>query len=87
MAQLHPNVETLSCRVRHAPAGSYVDAQVIAAIKAQQGADQFDRSKLLRLIGELNDNYARGNGYAVHALLRAILDHASGASCARMTEA
>jgi hypothetical protein len=48
---------------------------VIAAITAQQGADQFDRSKLLRLIGELNDNYARGNGYAVHALLRAILDH------------
>jgi hypothetical protein len=59
----------------HALAGSYVDAHVIAAIKAQQGADQFDRSKLLRLIGELNDNYARGNGYAVHALLRAILDH------------
>jgi len=64
-------------RPQRAPAltGSYVDAQVIAAITAQQGADQFDRSKLLRLIGELNDNYARGNGYAVHALLRAILDH------------
>jgi hypothetical protein len=59
----------------HVPTGSYVDAQVIAAITAQQGTDQFDRSKLLRLIGELNDNYARGNGYAVHALLRAILDH------------
>ena len=57
------------------PAGSYIDAQVIAAITAQQGTDQFDRSKLLRLIGELNDNYARGNGYAVHALVRAILDH------------
>src|SRR5262249_5939919 len=42
----------------HALAGSYVDARVIAGIKAQQGADQFDRSKLLRLIGELNDNYA-----------------------------
>ena len=55
--------------------GSYVDDQVIAAIKAQQVVDQFDRSKLLRLIGELNDNYAQGNGYAVHALLRAILDH------------
>jgi hypothetical protein len=59
----------------HTLPGSYVDAQVIAAIKARQGTDQFDRSKLLRLIGELNDNYARGNGYAVHALLRAILDH------------
>jgi hypothetical protein len=57
------------------PTGSYVNAQVIAAITAQQGTDQFDWSKLLRLIGELNDNYARGNGYAVHALVRAILDH------------
>jgi len=56
-------------------ARSYVDDQVVAAIKAQEGTDQFDRSKLLRLIGELNDNYALGNGYAVHALLRAILDH------------
>jgi hypothetical protein len=59
----------------HALAGSYVDAQVIAAITAQQTTDKLDRSKLLRLIGELNDNYARSNGYAVHALLRAILDH------------
>jgi hypothetical protein len=68
--------ETPATRQRaQAMAGSYIDAQVIAAIKAQQGADQFDRSKLLRLIGELNDNYARGNGYAVHALLQAILDH------------
>jgi hypothetical protein len=57
------------------PTGSYIDAQVIAAITAQQGTDQFDGSKLLRLIGELNDNYVRGNGYAVHALLRAVLDH------------
>jgi hypothetical protein len=24
---------------------------------------------------ELNDNYSRGNAYAAHALLRAILDH------------
>jgi hypothetical protein len=53
----------------------YIDAQVIAAIKAREGADRFDRSKLLRLIDELNDNQARGNRYAVHALLRAILDH------------
>ncbi len=55
--------------------GSYIDAQVIAAIKAQEGTDRFDRSKLLRLIDELNDNHGRANGYAVHALLRAILDH------------
>ena len=59
----------------HAPEGSYIDPQVIAAIKAQEGMDRFDRSKLLRLVEELNDNYLRGNGYAVHALLRAILDH------------
>jgi hypothetical protein len=59
----------------HAPEGSYIDAQVIVAIKAREGTDRFDRSKLLRLIEELNDNYLRGNGYAVHALLRAILDH------------
>jgi hypothetical protein len=32
-------------------------------------------SKLLGLIDELNDNYARSNTYASHALLRAILDH------------
>ena len=56
----------------HAAAWSYIDAQVIAAIKAQEGTDRFDRSKLLPLIQELNDNYLRGNGYAVHALLRAI---------------
>jgi hypothetical protein len=36
---------------------------------------RFDRTKLLRLVDELNDNHARGNGYAVHALLRAVLDH------------
>ena len=47
----------------------------IAAIKAGEATDRFDRSKLLRLIEELNDNYLRSNGYAAHALLRAILDH------------
>jgi hypothetical protein len=28
----------------------------------------------MKLIDELNDNYSRGNAYAAHALLRAILD-------------
>ena len=55
--------------------GAYIDAQVIAAVKAQDGTDRFDRSKLVRLIDERNDNHARRNGYAVHAVLRAILDH------------
>jgi hypothetical protein len=62
-------------RRAHAPEGSYIDAQVIAAIKAGEATDRFDRSKLLRLIEELNDNYLRSNGHAAHALLRAILDH------------
>lgn len=34
-----------------------------------------DPGKLTRLVAELNDNYSRGNAYAAHALLRAILDH------------
>jgi hypothetical protein len=55
--------------------GAYVDAQVISAIKAHHASGQFDWAKLLRLIDELNDNYARGSIYAVHAMLRAILDH------------
>jgi hypothetical protein len=35
---------------------AYIDAQVIAAFKAQEATDRFDRAKLLRLIDELNDN-------------------------------
>ena len=35
-----------------APERSYIDALVIAAIKAKAGTDRFDRSKLLRLIEE-----------------------------------
>jgi hypothetical protein len=55
--------------------GAYVDTQAIAAIKAHHASDLFDWAKLLRLIDELNDNYARGSTYAAHAVLRAILDH------------
>lgn len=54
---------------------SYIGAQLIAAMKAQEATDRFDRAKLLQLIDELNDNHIRGNAYAAHALLRAILDH------------
>lgn len=53
----------------------YVDAQVVAALGVNDLPDRYDRSKLLRLIDELNDNHLRGNTYAAHALLRAILDH------------
>jgi hypothetical protein len=62
-------------REHHAPQGAYVDAQVIAAIEAHHMPSRFDWAKLLRLIDELNDNYRRGSTYAVHAVLRAILDH------------
>lgn len=54
---------------------TYVGGQVIAAIKGHGGPGQLDRAKLLRLIDELNENYARGSTYAAHAVLRALLDH------------
>jgi Putative DNA-binding domain len=54
---------------------TYVDAQVIAAIRAHERPSRFDQAKLLRLIDELNDNYGRGSIYAAHAVLRALLDH------------
>jgi hypothetical protein len=61
---------------RIAPSPSrYVNAQVVDAIRAKQGQSTFELTKLLGLIDELNDNYARQNSYAAHALLRAILDH------------
>jgi hypothetical protein len=53
----------------------YVNAQVVDAIRAKQGQSTFEVTKLLGLIDELNDNYARRNTYASHALLRAVLDH------------
>lgn len=56
-------------------AAPYVDEQLTAAIQAKDEASQLDCTKLLQLIDELNDNYARENAYAAHALLRAILDH------------
>jgi hypothetical protein len=54
----------------------YIDAQTIEKIEKIPAAPrQLNYSKLLRLIQELNDNYAKGNAYAAHALLRSILDH------------
>jgi hypothetical protein len=66
---------TSKTRQRTETVKPYIDVQVIATIKASASLGRFDRSKLLRLLDELNDNHARGNGYAVHALLRAVLDH------------
>jgi hypothetical protein len=53
----------------------YVDPQVSASLAARAEAIGLDPGKLTRLVAELNDNYSRGNAYASHALLRAILDH------------
>ena len=53
----------------------YVDPQVSASLAARAEAVGLDPGKLTRLVAELNDNYSRGNAYAAHALLRAILDH------------
>jgi hypothetical protein len=56
-------------------AAPYVDERLIAAIRESDATSRLDCTKLLALIEELNDNQARDNGYAAHALLRAILDH------------
>jgi hypothetical protein len=53
----------------------YVDPQVSASLTARAETMDLDPGKLTRLVAELNDNYSRGNAYAAHALLRAILDH------------
>lgn len=53
----------------------YVDPQVSVSLAARAEAIGLDSGKLTRLVAELNDNYSRGNAYAAHALLRAILDH------------
>jgi hypothetical protein len=55
--------------------GSYVSATVISSLEAAGAESGWDCGKLLRLIHELNDNYASGNAYSAHAMLRAILDH------------
>ena len=54
----------------------YIDAKVIEKLRKIPDVPRgLDYSKLLRLIEELNDNYAKGNAYAAHASLRSILDH------------
>jgi len=52
-----------------------VDPQVSVNLAARAKAIGPDPGKLTRLVAELNDNYSRGNAYAAHAMLRAILDH------------
>ncbi len=55
-------------------AGGYIDERVFDLIKQAHGG-QWDCTKLLVLLRELDDNYRAGNAYAAHALLRALLDH------------
>jgi hypothetical protein len=62
-------------RPPHRQGSPYVDAKVVEAIHAREGQGQFDVTKLLALVNELNDNYASMHAYASHALLRAVLDH------------
>jgi hypothetical protein len=54
---------------------SYVDKQIIDAIRAKDGKIKLNVTKLLALINELNDNYRQTFTYSAHAMLRAILDH------------
>jgi hypothetical protein len=70
-----PLVALPGAHVSDAVRPSYIDAHLIANIKTPTNTRQFDHAKLLRLVDELNDNYSRGNAYAAHALLRALLDH------------
>ena len=53
----------------------YIDPRVSASMAARAEELGLDSGKLVRLVAELNDNYSRGNAYAAHALLRAVLDH------------
>jgi hypothetical protein len=65
----------------------YVDEKVTAAIRTKDKTSRLDCTKLMSLIYELNDNHARGNAYAAHALLRSILDHVPPIlSCTGFTE-
>jgi len=59
--------------LRSSPA--YLDPRVTTGIQALSQTRAFDHTKLFQLMAELDDNVARGNAYAAHALLRAILDH------------
>ena len=53
----------------------YVDARTIEALRAKADNGNFDLTKLLALIDELNDSYASENTYSCLALIRAIIDH------------
>jgi hypothetical protein len=70
-----PRSPRSTARTRRGSGTQYIDTRVISALGSEHHRQELDVTKLLALIMELNDSYARGNTYAAHALLRAILDH------------
>jgi len=58
-----------------APGRTYLDIATIDDVKQAATVGGWSSDKLVALLRELNDNYSRGNAYACHALLRAVLDH------------
>lgn len=56
-------------------APDYVDHRTVELLETGSKTSSWKCDKLLQLIAELNDNYARRNAHAAHALLRAIADH------------
>jgi hypothetical protein len=54
---------------------AYVDDATVNDVVQTAVAGGLSADKLTALLLELNDNYSRGNAYACHSLLRAILDH------------
>ncbi|GAA3193464.1 hypothetical protein GCM10010451_49360 [Streptomyces virens] len=53
----------------------YVNAGLRDELAAKQGKTKLNVDKLIALLHELDDNYAGGNAYSCHAMLRAVIDH------------
>jgi len=68
-------VETAKNGPVERPSLAYVDDVTIDGVVQAAEAVRLSTDKLAALLKELNDNYSRGNSYACHALLRAVLDH------------
>lgn len=66
---------TLSPDPPVAVAPVYVDESLIKELEAKNTTSEWDVTKLVQLLRELNSNFAAENPYACLALLRAILDH------------
>ncbi|MFD8750093.1 hypothetical protein ACFV0O_03785 [Kitasatospora sp. NPDC059577] len=53
----------------------YVETILIEGLEAKAETSAWSLDKLIQLAHELNSNYAAGNAYSCHTLLRAIIDH------------